>query len=185
MALHDDMALLAGMGIADQVRAVDADLKALRHKTMDYSYLTPKGTVAVRSCPELDAIQAKISSLEAKLATVEALREQASSILSGHGVETIQALRERAERHKDVIESAPIRAFDAFRQARELAIEKGNATVRLAMPSEVAALLDGYLEQEAALKAAQKASQDALADIEADLATIARLTNEAQAALRV
>ncbi len=68
MALHDDMALLAGMGIADQVRAVDADLKALRHKTMDYSYLTPKGTVAVRSCPELDAILGQLLTALAMLA---------------------------------------------------------------------------------------------------------------------
>lgn len=178
MSLYDEM------GISDRVKAVDADLKALRHKTMDFSYLTPEGTLAVRSCPELAAIQAKIANLEAKLATVEALRSQISSILDGQGVESIRALRELVEHHKDVIEGAPIRAFDAFRQARELAIEQGNAAARLAMPSEVAELLDGYLEQEAALKAAQTASQEALADIEADMATITGLTNEAQAALR-
>jgi len=182
--MTNEMSLFDEMGIADRVAAVDAELKTLRHKTMDYSYLTPKSTVAVRSCPELDAIQTKVASLEGKLATVEALREQVRSILREHGVETIRALRELVARHKDIIESAPIRAFDTFRQARELAIEKGNATVRLAMPSEVAALLDGYQAQEDALKAAQKASQDVLADNDADLATSTGLANEAQAALR-
>jgi len=146
--------------------------------------LTSKGTLAVRDCPELDAIQSKIASLEGKLSTVAALREQISSILSGQGVETIRALRELVEHHRDTIESAPIRAFDAFRQGRELAIEQGNDAVRLAMHSEVADLLDGYLEQETALKAAQTASQEALAEIEADLATITGLTNEAQSSLR-
>jgi hypothetical protein len=178
MSLYDEM------GISDRVKALDEELRALRHRTMDFSYLTSKGTLAVRDCPELDAIQAKIANLEAKLATVEALRSQVSSILDGQGVETIRALRELVEHHKDVIESAPIRAFDTFRQGRELAIEKGNATVRLAMPSEVASLLDGYQATEAALKAAQTASQEALAEIEADMATISGLTNEAQAALR-
>ena len=178
------MDLYSEMGIADKVRAVDAELKALRHRTMDYSYLTPEGTLAVRSCPELDAIQAKISSLEAKLATVEALRSQISAFLSERGIENIRDLHAQAKRHKNIIESTPIQAYDAFRQARELAIERGNAAVRLAMPSEVADLLDGYLEQEAALKSAQMASQEALAEIEADMATISGLTNEAQAALR-
>lgn len=178
MSLYDEM------GISDAVKALAEALKSLRHRTMDYSYLTSKGTLAVRDCPELDAIQSKIANLEGKLATVEALRSQISAILSEQGVTTIRALREQVVHHKDVIESAPVRAFDAFRQARELAIERGNDAVRLAMPSEVAALLDGYLEQETTLKAAQEAAQEALAEIEADMATISGLTNEAQAALR-
>lgn len=179
MSLYDEM------GIAGKVRAADAELKHLRQQTMGYSYLKSNGSVTVDTeNPELIELQSKIAILEGKLSTVAALKDQVASILSGQGVATLRALRDLSEHHKNTVESSPHRAFDLFRMKRELAIEQGNATVRLAMPSEIAPLLDGYQTEEDALKTAQTASQEALVSISADMATVTGLTDEAQAALR-
>lgn len=173
------------MGIADQVNAANATLKHLRQQTMGFTHVDGSGTVTVDTGnPEYIALQNKIAVLEGKLATVASLKDQVSALIGGHSVLSLRALRELAAHHQNTIDSAPVRAFDLFRMKRDLAIEQGNATVRLAMPSEVAALLDGYQAEEDALKAAQTASQAAIVAISADLLTIDGLTNEAQAALR-
>jgi len=179
MDLYDEM------GIADQVKVANAELRHLRQLTMWYTHVDASGTVTVdTNNPELVALQSKIAVLEGKLATVAALKDQISALLGGHGVSTLRALRELSENYRNTVDSAPVRAFDLFRMKRELAIEHGNAAVRLAMPSEVPALLDGYQVEEDSLKAAQPAAQDALVSISADLATIAGMTDEARAALR-
>jgi len=179
------MDLYEEMLIAGQVNAANAELKHLRQQTMGYSYVNSDGSVVVdTSNPELVALQSKIAVLESKLSTASALKDQVASLLSGQGVETLRALRELAERHKNTIESAPVRALDLFRMKREVAIEHGNAAVRLAMPSEVPALLEGYQAEEDSLKAAQTAAQAELVSISADLTTISGLTAEAQAVFR-
>jgi len=179
------MSLYAEMGIEDLVNAANATLKGLRQQTMGYTHVDGSGTVTVDTGnPEYIALQNKIAALEGKLVTVDALKTQVSALIGGHSVPSLRALRELAEHHQNTINSAPVRAMDLFRMKRELAIEQGNADVRLAMPSEVAALLDGYQAEEDALKAAQTASQSAIVAISADLLTINGMTDEARAALR-
>lgn len=179
MDLYDEM------GIADQVKAANDELKHLRQLTMGYTHVDASGSVvADTNNPEYMALQSKIAALEDKLATVATLKDQISVLLGAHGVSTARALRELSENYRNTVNSAPVRAFDLFRMKRELAIEQGDAAVRLAMPSELPALLDGYQAEEDSLKAAQSAAQDALVSISADLATIAGMTDEARAALR-
>lgn len=179
MSLYDEM------GIADMVVAANATLRGLRQQTMGYTHVDGSGTVTVDTGnPEYIALQSKIAVLEGKLVTVDALKTQISALIGGHSVPSLRALRELAEHHQNTINSAPVRAFDLFKMKRELAIERGNASVRLAMPSEVAALLDGYQTEEDALKAAQTASLAAIGPISADLTTISGMSAEARAALR-
>lgn len=179
MSLYDEM------GIASLVNAANATLKGLRQQTMGYTHVDGSGTVTVDTGnPEYIALQSKIAVLEGKLVTVDALKTQISALIGGHSVPSLRALRELAAHHQNTIDRAPVRAMDLFRMKRELAIEQGNADVRLAMPSEVAALLDGYQTEEDALKAAQTASQSAIVAISADLLTINGMTDEARAALR-
>jgi hypothetical protein len=177
--------LYTEMGIESLVQVATAELGKKRQQTMIYTHISSEGAVTVDvTNPGLIALQAEISAIESKLSTVAALKDQVSALVSGHGVGTIRALRDLSEHHQNTINSAPVRAFDLFKMKRELAIEQGNAAVRLAMPSEIPALLDGYQAEEDALKAGQTAAQEALVSIAADLTTIAGLTDEAKAALR-
>lgn len=179
------MSLYKEMGIEDKVEAARANLHRLKKETMVYTHVGGSGTVTVDTGnPEYIALQSKIAVLEGKLVTVDALKDQVSALIGGHSVPSLRALRELAAHHQNTIDSAPVRAFDLFRMKREVAIERGNAAVRLAMPSEVAALLEGYQAEETALKAAQTASQAAIVAISADLTTIDGMTDEARAALR-
>jgi hypothetical protein len=179
------MSLYKEMGIDSQVNIANAELKHLRQQTMGYTHVDGSGTVTVDTGnPEYIALQSKIAVLEGKLVTVDALKTQVSALIGGHSVPSLRALRELAAHHQNTIDSAPVRAFDMFKMKHELAIEQGNAAVRLAMPSEVAALLDGYQAEEDALKAAQTASQAAIVAISADLLTIDGMAMEARAALR-
>ena len=177
--------LYGEMGIDGIVRKTEAELKHQRQQTMGYTHVDGSGNVTVDTADsEYRALQSRISVLEGKLSTVAALKDQVSALVSGHGVGTIRALRELSEQHQNTINSAPVRAFDLFKMKRELAIEQGNSTVRLAMPSEIPALLDGYQAEEDALKAGQTAAQGALVSIAADLATVGGLADEARVALR-
>lgn len=177
--------LYGEMGIESLVQVATAELGKKRQQTMIYTHISAEGAVTVDvTNPGLVALQAEISVLESKLSTVASLKDQVAALVIEHGVGTIRALRELSEHHQNTINSAPVRAFDLFKMKRELAIEQGDAAVRLAMPSEIPALLDGYQAEEDSLKAGKTAAQEALTTIAADLTTITGLTDEARVALR-
>lgn len=177
MDLYDEM------GISSEVRAANEELRRLKIASMGYTHVGHDGSVVVDSCPALSELQAQISAIESKLQAVSDLRDQVIALLNGQGVATIKDLRETKAQHANVIQSNPIRAWDLFRMTKELAIERGNATVRTAMPSELPELLDGYQDAEDALKAELVVSQAAITNIAVALDSIGELMEQAKETL--
>lgn len=163
------------LGIADLVHKSEDRLRQLRSRTMGYTHVDSTGAVVVdTSNVEFQALQTEITALEAKLTRVVELAATADAILSGHGVDTINGLHEKARRCRDIIESAPITALEALRRMREVAIFNNREGVSTAMPSELPGLLPEYAAEESRLKAlvvqAQADRPPLLASIDAFIA---------------
>lgn len=175
--------ILNEIGLKSRYAALTEELRDLRKETLGFSHIGNDGSLTVETTnPGYVALQKRISNLESKLGTVDSIVAAVQRALGEY--DSIDALNKARQLHSNTIESAPVRAFDLFRMKREVAISRGDAVVRLAMPTEIPALLDGYQTEENSLKAAQTAAQEALVPINEIITTIHGLSDEARAALQ-
>jgi len=174
--------IIGEIGLKSRYEALRSELHRLRQSTLSYSKIGSDGNLVVSTTdPGYIELQEKIAGLEAQLLAADVAAGVIAATLGTYS--TIRELQEARQRQADIIQGAPLRAFELFRIMRDVAIEHGNAAVRLAMPSEVPALLDGYEDQEDDLKAELTAAQAAMISLDAAMVTISEQTDIARAAL--
>jgi len=111
--------------IAEKYASINDELGKLRLSTIGSTYVASDGTLKVNPSDGLSSLLIEISEKEKTLNRLIEIVNQINKILGDANVETILELSELKNAHLNEIQSAPVRAWEAFRLHRELPAGQG------------------------------------------------------------